>query len=409
MSSPVVAPTTLSPHQKIVVAILAFVQFTVIVDFMILAPLGAQLLEQLHIDTGQFGLVVSAYAISAGLSGLLSATFADRFDRKRLLLVFYVGFIVGTALCGLAPTYETLLAARIVTGCFGGVIGAVSMAIVADVFPVSMRGRVMGTVQTAFSAAQVAGLPAGLALSNLLGWHAPFLVIAAIGAVVGVAMALALRPIRAHLDQPRNDNVVTHLLRTATTPNYLRGFGTTMLLGTSFMLMPLLSAFLVNNLRLPLAQLPFVYMFTGAVTLFLGPLIGKLVDSVGKLTVFVGGSLLGCVIFIVWANLTGPTALWLIVVVNVLMFAANTSRMIAAGALTSALPAPGDRGAYMSINGAVQQLTGGAASYAGGLIVRAGPDGTLARFDSLCFVVALLMLVAIAPVVFIDRRLTAPR
>src|SRR3984885_13334221 len=187
----------LTPYQKFVVAVLAFLQFTIILDFMILSPLGATLLQELHVATSQFSLVVSVYAFSAGASGLLTAGFADKFDRKKLLLFFYCGFILGTALCGIAPNYPWLLAARIVTGLFGGVIGSISMAITADLFPLEMRGRVMGVVQTAFAASQVLGLPIGLLLSNRWGWHAPFLMIAGIGAAVGVVIAVGLKTIDA--------------------------------------------------------------------------------------------------------------------------------------------------------------------------------------------------------------------
>src|SRR4051812_47901515 len=157
-------------YQKFVIALLAFVQFTVVLDFMILSPLGALLMPKLKIDPSQFGTVVSAYAFSAGLSGILAAGFADKFDRKRMLLFFYAGFVVATALCGVAPDYRFLLFARIVTGLFGGVMGSIGMAIVADLFPFEARGRVMGLMMTAFSGAQVLGLPLGLYLSNLWGW-----------------------------------------------------------------------------------------------------------------------------------------------------------------------------------------------------------------------------------------------
>src|SRR5262245_61791248 len=167
-------PSVFTPYQKFVIAILAFLQFTIILDFMIVSPLGALLLPQLHITTRQFGLVVSVYALSAGVAGLLAAGFADKFDRKRLLLFFYAGFLLGTLLCGVAGNYTFLLVARIVTGVFGGVIGSIVMAIIADLFPFEVRGRVMGTVQTAFAASQVLGLPLGVFLSNHWGWHAPF-------------------------------------------------------------------------------------------------------------------------------------------------------------------------------------------------------------------------------------------
>ena len=123
-----------SRYQAFVIAVLAFLQFTIVLDFMVLSPLSAILLDELSITTSQFGLVVSAYAFSAGASGLLAAGFADKFDRKKLLLFFYTGFIIGTLLCGIAPNYEFLLMARIVTGLFGGVIGSIIYAIITDLF-----------------------------------------------------------------------------------------------------------------------------------------------------------------------------------------------------------------------------------------------------------------------------------
>src|SRR5580700_2884514 len=166
-----------SRYQKFVVGILAFLQFTIILDFMIISPLGAIVMPALHISPRQFGWAVSSYAFSAAFSGISAAGFADRFDRKRLLLFFYGGFIFGTAMCALAPSYHFLLLARIVTGLFGGVIGSVVLAIATDLFPLEMRGRVMGFVQTAFAAAQVLGLPAGIYFANRWNWHMPFLAI----------------------------------------------------------------------------------------------------------------------------------------------------------------------------------------------------------------------------------------
>ena len=174
----------LTGYQKFIIAVLAFLQFTIILDFLVLSPLGAVLLPQLHVAASQFGLLVSVYAFSASFSGLLTAGFADKFDRKKLLLFFYSGFILGTVLCGVAQSYHFLLAARIITGLFAGVIGSTGMAIATDLFPLEQRGRVMGVVQTALAASQVLGLPVGLYLSNKWNWHAPFLMIAGIGAAV---------------------------------------------------------------------------------------------------------------------------------------------------------------------------------------------------------------------------------
>jgi len=247
-------PPAFSSYQKFVVGMLAFLQFTIILDFMIISPLGAILLRDLHLPTQKFGLVVSVYAFSASLSGLLAAGFADRFDRKKLLLFFYAGFTGGTLFCGLAPTYQLLLAARIVTGVFGGVIGSISMAIITDLFPLNMRGRVMGVVQTSFAASQVLGLPLGLYLANRWGWHAPFLMIVALTVVAGGLIFARLQPIDAHLKLQREGNAFLHLFRTVSQRRYLQTFATTTLLATGgFMLMPFCSTFTINNLGIAFA------------------------------------------------------------------------------------------------------------------------------------------------------------
>src|ERR1700733_14173353 len=97
-----------SGYQRFVVALLAFLQFSIVLDFMIISPLGAIIMPDLDVSPQRFGEIVSAYAFSAGVSGLLAAGFADRFDRKRFLLFFYCGFITGTALCALAANYPQL-------------------------------------------------------------------------------------------------------------------------------------------------------------------------------------------------------------------------------------------------------------------------------------------------------------
>src|SRR6187455_3701210 len=188
-----------SGYQKVVVGMLAFLQFAVILDFMLMSPLGALIMPSLAITPAQFGSVVSAYAFAAGVSGLLTAGFADRFDRKKLLLFFYMGFLGGTLWCGLAQSFESLLLARIVAGLFGGVIGSVVLAIATDLFPPQMRGRVMGFIQTAFAASQILGIPIGIYLSNRWNWHVPFLALVVLGLMGGLLIALVMRPVNEHL------------------------------------------------------------------------------------------------------------------------------------------------------------------------------------------------------------------
>src|SRR5258705_6365248 len=279
-----------SSYQVFVIAILSILQFCIILDFMVLSPLGAMLLPQLKITTAQFGWVVSAYAFSAGASGILAAGFADKFDRKKMLLFFYSGFLIGTVLCAVAPDYPLLLAARIVTGIFGGVIGSVSFAIITDLFKFETRGRVMGFVQMSFAASQVLGLPIGLLLANQFDWHAPFWMIAIFGIAVGVVIIAYMKPVADHLDNKNERHPIQHLIKTFSVPDYVKGYLSTTLLATGgFMLMPFGSAFSTNNLGLTLGQLPMVYLIVGVFSIATGPLIGKLSDQVGKFKVFVWG------------------------------------------------------------------------------------------------------------------------
>jgi predicted MFS family arabinose efflux permease len=402
-------PLAFTPYQKTVVAILAFLNFTIILDFMIISPLGALLLRDLHIQTKAFGLVVSVYAFSAAISGVLSAGYADKFDRKKLLMFFYVGFIGGTLFCGLAPTYELLLAARIVTGVFGGVIGSIVMAIIADLFPLAMRGRVMGVTQTAFAASQVLGLPLGWTLANHFGWHAPFLMIAGLGAVAGVFIMLRLKPIDEHLKRPREGNAFKHLVGTLFEPRYLVAFVTTIFLATGgFMLMPFGSTFTINNIGISPGSLQTIYFLTGLCTLVTGPLIGRFADRLGKYPMFVLGTALTVIMAFVYTHL-GRTPLGLVVLVNALLFMGVTSRMISATALMSAVPDPSHRGSFMSINTAVSQGAGGIGAFVAGLIVVQLPSGALVHYDTLGYVVIASMLIVVVMLKSIDRMVATQR
>jgi predicted MFS family arabinose efflux permease len=382
---------TFSSYEKFVIALLAFLQFTIVLDFMIMGPLGPFLLRDLQLSTSQFSLVVSAYAWSAGASGLMSAGFADRFDRKRLLLFFYSGFVLGTFLCGIAWSYPVMLFARIVTGLFGGVIGSITMAIVADLFPIEVRGRVMGTVQTAFAASQVLGVPIGLTLSNHWGWHAPFLMIVAVSSLVGAVIVVRLRPLNAHLALQKQTSSFAHLTSTVRQGRYLRTFAATMLLATGgFMLMPFGSTFSVYNLGVPFEKLDVVYMFSGAATFVAGPLLGRLSDSFGRYKTFCLGSALGMIIVVIYCNL-GLTPLAAVIALNIALFVAITARIVSATALISAVPDASDRGAFMAVNASMQQLSGGVASLLAGTIVSQAPDGRLEHYDRLGYVVVFAM------------------
>lgn len=394
-----------SPYQKFVLAILAFLQFTIILDFMMLSPLGAILLPALNIGPSQFGLVVSAYAFSAGASGLLAAGFADKFDRKKLLLFFYVGFVVGTLLCGLAPNYECLLAARIVTGIFGGVIGSIVFAITTDLFSFAVRGKVMGILQTSFAGSQILGVPLGLFLANTWGWHAPFLLLVGVSALAGAVIFIYLKPIDEHLKIPATRKPIQHLLHTVSQKRYLQGFGATALLATGgFMLMPFGSAYTVHNLGVSLEQLPLLYVVTGVASMIMGPVAGRLSDKLGKYPMFIIGCIIAIVSVSIYTRLP-PVGLYAVIAINVFMFSGISARMISSSALMSALPDATDRGSYMSVSSSVQQISGGIAAALAGVIVLQNPDGSLGRFDLLGDVIVASTLITVVMMTVIHRFL----
>jgi predicted MFS family arabinose efflux permease len=398
-----------SSYQKFVAAILAFLNFTVILDFMILSPLGAQLMPALQISPVQFGLLVSTYAFSAGLSGILAAGFADRFDRKKLLMIFYAGFLAGTLLCGLASGYHTLLLGRLITGLFAGVVGSVSFAIITDVFPLEMRGRVMGIIQTAFAASSVLGIPIGLLLSTRWRWNAPFLLIVVVGAAVGWLIQARMRPVDGHLQRHPDRSPLHHLLQTVSNKLYLQGFATTTLLSVGgFMLMPFMSAFMVHNVGVPVVRLPLVYVLVGLFSAVAGPLIGRASDRFGKFNVFFFGCVVTVVMVVIFTHLA-TTPLWLLVTVLVILQIGIFSRMISASALMSALPAPADRGAYMSIGSSIQQVAGGVAAVLSGMIVVEGADGVLVYFDRVGYVLVGTTLLTLSMMYLINRRIEAAR
>jgi predicted MFS family arabinose efflux permease len=400
-------PQPFSPYQKTVVAILAFLQFTLVLDFLIVAPLGALLLRDLHIPTHKFGVIVSVYAFAAAISGILAAGFADRFDRKKMLMFFYTGFLLGTLLCGVAPSYSFLVMARIVTGLFGGVIGSISMAIIADLFPFQMRGRVMGLTQASFSAAQALGMPLGVYMATHLNWHAPFLLIVGLGTFAGIFIAIKLKPITGHLALQNDRNAFAHLFHTVSQRRYIIAFVTvTMMAMGGFMLMPFSSAFTVNNIGIPLESLHWIYIVIGGCTMVAGVFLGRLSDRTGKYRFFVLGTILTMIMVLIYTHMGRSSIAW-VMVVNSLMFIGITARMIGGTALMSGVPEPAARGAFMAVMSAVQSASGGIGAFLAGVIVVQRESGYLERYDILGYVVCAAMVVVIVMLRAIDRMVAA--
>lgn len=358
-------------NERVLLLTLAALNFTNIMDFMIMMPLGPQLMRIFDISPKQFGIIVSSYTISAGISGFCSAFLIDKFDRKTALSFLYTGFIIGTFMCGLAPNYEMLLFARIFTGIFGGVMGAVVLSIVGDVIPVERRGQAMGTLMAAFSVASVFGVPFGLfiATHSELGWHAPFLFLAICGLPVAYFIYKYVPSINKQIEAGKDNNPWQIIKNVTSTKNQLWAMLLMiMIMMGHFAIIPFLSPYMVSNLGFQESQLPLIYMIGGAFTIFSSPLIGKAADKYGKLNVFIVFIIL-CAIPVLTITNMPKVPIYYVLGVTSLFFVFSGGRMIPAQAMVTSSVNPMYRGSFMSITSALQQLSAGFASYIAGVLV----------------------------------------
>ncbi|HVU16072.1 MAG TPA: MFS transporter [Candidatus Didemnitutus sp.] len=359
--------------------VLAAVQFTHIMDFMIMMPLGPQFMRAFGISPTQFGILVGIYSFSAGAMGFLAGFVMDKFNRKHALLFFYGGFVVGTLCCALSPNYLMLLISRAVAGGFGGVSGSVVLAIVGDVFAFERRGRAMGVIMTAFSLASILGVPAGLEFALRYDWHMPFLVLVGLGLViiaVGGATMPKLPPhghASAHDAWEQMRAILFH-------PNHHRAFAlmATLTAGGA-LIYPYLAPSMVTNVGMSETSLKYIYIFGGAATLITAPYFGRLADRVGKMPVFTTLILLSLLPTLAIANLT-PVPVWLVLVITTSYMIFTSGRFVPAMALITASVEPRLRGGFMSVNSAVQQLAAGGATFVAALLVHDDAQGRLVGF-----------------------------
>ena len=372
--------TSLSPKRELwLLLTLAGIQFTHIVDFMVMMPLGPQFTQLFNISDAKFGLLVSAYTFSAGASGLLASFYVDLFSRKKLLLTLYVLFAVATMVCGLAQTYDTLMLARIAAGAFGGVLAAMAQTIVADVIPFERRGRAMGIVMSSFALASVAGVPIGLFLASQFNWHTPFFAIAGVCVLFAIGAYITLPPLADHLKQHRASPLasIQEVLRDA---NHQKAFVfTALMMIAGFTVIPYITIYTTTNGGLTMQQVPYVYLLGGAVTLFTARLIGRLTDSVGKSKMFKITALFG-MLAILLVTLSASFGLWGILLVTTIMFVGMNGRMIPGMAIATSAANPRLRGTFMALNSSVQSLAMGLASFVGGLVISRDAQGLVQFF-----------------------------
>ena len=372
----------MNTKERLLLLALAAVNFTHIMDFMIMMPLGPQLMELLKINPQQFSLAVSAYGITAGVSSFTAAFFVDRFDRKKVLLFAYVGFLLGTFSCAFAPNYELLVAGRVLAGLFGGMIGAQVLAIVADTFEYDRRASAMGVLMTAFSAASVAGVPTGLWLAAKYSWNVPFLAIGFLGVAVFFLVYLAVPPMDKHIKEKLPSHkpfqVLTDIFQT---PNQMRALSLSIVLMLGhFAIIPFIAPSLVGNVGYHQDDIFLIYFVGGLLTIFSAPLIGKFADRHGKHLVFVIFALLSLIPVWLITNLW-PMPLWAVLTISGIFFIVVNGRMIPMQALVSSVVKPEQRGGFMSINSSMQQLATGLSAMIGGAIVFKSPEGRIEHYN----------------------------
>jgi DHA1 family inner membrane transport protein len=388
-------------HERGILFILATVQFTSIVDFMLIMPLGPRLMRTLKISTEQFGLIVSSYTFAAGVAGILAAPLIDRSGRKAAFLTLYFGFLLGTLYCGLAWNYTSLLLARTFTGAFGGIHGGLAMAIIGDVFPRERHGRATGALMSAFSVASVIGVPFGLFLGIRYSWQTPFLLLAGLGTLVLLLSIRVLPPLRGHLQDRKHVHPVREMWTTLTLPNHLAAYAlVTALMISGFLIVPFIAPYMVENVGVPESRLPLYYIVGGVLTLASSPLIGHAADQFGRLRVYLIVAPFSALMILAITNL-GPAPLWVAVAVMGLFMVATSGRMVAALAMIIGSVEPARRGSFMSVYSSVQHISAGIGAYIAGLIVAQAADGRILHFDT----VGWLSIAATALSLFLASRL----
>jgi MFS transporter, DHA1 family, inner membrane transport protein len=364
-----------------ILALLAFVNFSHIMDFMIMMPLEPQFTREFSITPYQFGLLVSSYTFAASIMGFSAAFFLDFWDRKKALTLFYTGFCAGTIFCAFAPNYEVFLAARFATGAFGGVLSSICMSMVADLFPINRRASAMGVLMMGFSIASVIGVPVGLKLAQLYGWHAPFLALGGISSTLIIVIITLVPSMRGHIAAKQKHSplaTIGHVIKDGN--QMLALFFMSALIMGQFTVISFLSPAMVANMGVHENELFWIYLVGGLVSIVGSPGTGILADKFGKRKVFLIGTMIS-MIPLYFMTHVGHTPLMLVVSMAAFFFLTMSGRMIPAMTMVSSAVTSAYRGSFMSFMSSVQQFSLAAAAYVTGLIVTRGANGELHHYN----------------------------
>jgi predicted MFS family arabinose efflux permease len=382
-------------RERLLILTLTACQFTILMDFVIIMPLGARLMRELSIQPHQFSAAVSSYGFAAAITGLISALFIDRFDRRTALLCAYAGFTIGTLGCGLARNYDELLIGRMVAGGCSGLAGPLIFSIIGDQIPYERRGAATGAVMSAFSIASFIGVPAGLLLANHHTWNAPFYLLTALCALAFL-LALTLPKMTGHLTAGPRPSPWQVLLGIFGVSNHLQAFAmSSMMTLSGFMVISFFAPFMVSNVGLREDQLPLIYVFGGLCTAFSNNIMGYLTDRFGKLRMFLVAASVSLIPVLVVTHLH-RLPLAMAYLCSTLFMILVSSRFVPMMAMITAVVVPQKRGGFMSINSSLQSLAMGLGAFLAGSVLIKAPDGSLQRFDLVGYLSAGATLVCMA-------------
>jgi predicted MFS family arabinose efflux permease len=390
----------MSKNERLIIVLLASINFTHILDFMIMMPLGNYLMPYFKLTPQQFTFLVGAYTLTAGISGFAAAFFVNRYDRKKVLLYGYTGFLLGTIACGIAPSYELLLGARVLAGLFGGLIGAQVLSIVADLIPYERRGVAMGAIMSAFAMASTFGVPFSLYLANIFSWHAPFLLVGILGIVI-IPLVWKLVPAMSGHIQEEHGKRIDVLMSVVKNPTQRLAllFSCLIMMG-HFLIIPFINPYMEFNNGYPKSITPMIYLVGGISSFFAANILGRIADKYGKLQVFSVSVLTS--LFFVWLITNLPPVHFAVALTLFgIWFVLATGRGVSAQAMISNVVDPKLRGSFMSFNSSVQQLGTAAASFISGIIVVQGPGGKILRYEWLGYLSIVILLICY----FLARRL----
>jgi len=404
-------PPLTPQRERYLLLTLAGIQFSHILDFMIMMPLGPILIKAFGIGTHEFGLLVASYSFSAALSGLFAATFIDRFERKRLLLVMFGFFGLATLACGLAPGYATLLIARGLAGAFGGVMGAMVQTIVGDVIPFARRAKASGIVSTAFSLSTVAGVPLSLWLANHFQWRAPFILIAVLTVLFIIVGARILPELRYHISDKKRAHPLSAMFEVLRDPNHLSALlFSALLIFSGFTVIPYITIYAVGNVGITQHDIPFIYLAGGAATLFTARLIGHNADLRGKVKIYRLVAIAALLPLFVVTHI-GASPLWLWLICTTAFFVLVSGRMIPAMAIITSAAQPKLRGTFMSLNATVQSFAMGLATTLAGFIITQNSEGQIVDYGLVGYVAItgnILAIMFVARIVMHDQHASVP-